>query len=112
DVIFASAKEGRGVDEILEAIVARIPPPHGQRQQPFRALVFDSHYDAYKGVIAYVRVVDGEVEGQSPVLSMITAQRADVLEVGVFRPRMAPVERLVAGEVGYVATGLKDVRQV
>jgi GTP-binding protein LepA len=112
DILYASAKEGIGIDEILEAIVHRIPPPHGQRHQPLRALVFDSHYDPYKGVIAYVRVVDGRVEPNARVLTMMTEQRADVLEVGVFRPRMSPVEHLEAGEVGYVATGLKDVRQV
>ena len=112
DIILASAKEGRGVDEILEAIVHRVPPPHGQRHQPLRALVFDSHYDPYKGVIAYVRVVDGEVESGQRILAMAAEQRADVLEVGVFRPRMAQIERLEAGEVGYVATGLKDVRQI
>jgi len=112
DILYASAKEGIGIDEILEAIVHRIPPPHGQLHQPLRALVFDSHYDPYKGVIAYVRVVDGRVEPNARVLTMMTEQRADVLEVGVFRPRMSPVEHLEAGEVGYMATGLKDVRQV
>ena len=112
DVILASAKEGRGIDEILEAVVARVPAPGGYRDRPLRALVFDSHYDVYKGVIAYVRVMDGEVRAASRVMSMAAEQRFDVLEVGVFRPRMSQVPLLSAGETGYVATGLKDVREV
>jgi GTP-binding protein LepA len=110
EVIFASAKEGVGVDEILEAIVRRVPPPHGNRRQPLRALIFDSHYDSYKGVMAYVRVVDGTVQAGSRILMMATEQTADVLEVGVFRPDLTPVDSLAAGEVGYIATGLKNVR--
>lgn len=109
EVIFASAKEGIGVPEILEAIVERIPPPHGQRNQPARALIFDSHYDAYKGVIAYVRVVDGAFATNSRVQFIGTGAHAEVLELGVFRPRMNPLPGLEAGEVGYIATGLKSV---
>jgi GTP-binding protein LepA len=112
DILLASAKDGTGVDAILDAIVARVPPPGGDRHAPLRALVFDSHYDSYKGVIAYVRVVDGAVGPAQRIRLMATDTAADVLEVGVFRPTMGPVEGLAAGEVGYVATGLKDVRDV
>jgi GTP-binding protein LepA len=112
DVLLASAKEGTGVAEILDAIVTRVPTPAGDRAAPLRALIFDSHYDAYKGVIAYVRVIDGAVGPGQRVRMMATESAADVLEVGVFRPTMAAIEGLAAGEVGYVATGLKDVREV
>ncbi|HZS01903.1 MAG TPA: translation elongation factor 4 [Chloroflexota bacterium] len=112
DVLLASAKDGTGVAAILDAIVTRVPPPRGDRDAPLRALVFDSHYDSYKGVIAYVRVVDGAVGPTQRIRLMATETAADVLEVGVFRPTMGPVEGLAAGEVGYIATGLKDVRDV
>ncbi|MGQ9528161.1 translation elongation factor 4 [Chloroflexus sp.] len=109
DAIMASAKEGIGIAEILEAIVCRIPPPRGQRQQPARALIFDSHYDPYKGVIAYVRVVDGAFTSRDRVRFMGTGAQAETLELGIFRPTMTPLNELVAGEVGYIATGLKSV---
>ncbi|MGE3270881.1 MAG: translation elongation factor 4 [Chloroflexota bacterium] len=112
DCILASAKQGTGVPDILEAIVQRMPPPSGDDDGPLRALVFDSHYDAYKGVIAYVRVVDGSVAGGDRIQMMADNHRADVLEVGTFAPRMTINERLTAGEVGYIATGLKDVREL
>jgi GTP-binding protein LepA len=108
-VIFASAKEGVGVPEILEAIVQRIPPPHGQRNRPARALIFDSHYDAYKGVIAYVRVVDGEFAANSRVQFIGTGAQAEILELGNFRPALTELPALAAGMVGYLATGLKSV---
>jgi len=110
DCILASAKQGTCVEDILEAIVQKIPPPKGDPDAPLRALVFDSHYDAYKGVIAYVRLVDGSVGPDERIQMMVDDQRADVLEVGVFAPRMTQTDRLSAGEVGYIATGLKDVR--
>jgi GTP-binding protein LepA len=109
DVIKASAKEGVGVPEILETIVQRVPPPHGQRNQPARALIFDSHYDPYKGVIAYVRVFDGVFDADSRVQFLGTGAQADILELGAFRPAMTPLEELAAGNVGYIATGLKSV---
>ncbi len=109
DVIKASAKEGVGVPEILEAIVQRMPPPHGQRNQPARALIFDSHYDPYKGVIAYVRVFDGVFDADSRVQFLGTGIQADILELGAFRPAMTPLDELAAGNVGYLATGLKSV---
>ncbi len=109
-VIRASAKEGIGTAEILEAIVERIPPPRGYPDRPTRALIFDSHYDPYKGVVAYVRVVDGVLCQGKPLLLMAKGTPVEAVEVGVFRPKMTPAAELGAGEVGYVATGLKNVR--
>jgi GTP-binding protein LepA len=109
DVLLASAKEGVGVDAILQAIVDRIPAPKGEGRTPLRALVFDSHYDVYKGVIAYVRVVDGAVPSRSRVVVHSTKRETEALEIGCFTPELTPVEALVTGEVGYIATGLKDV---
>jgi GTP-binding protein LepA len=111
DAIPASAKEGIGIAEILEAVVERVPPPGGDPEEPLRALIFDSHYDPYKGVIAYVRIVDGTVEADKPLKLMSTGREFEALEVGMFRPGMTPVKRLEAGEVGYIATGLKSVRE-
>ncbi|HRX04670.1 MAG TPA: translation elongation factor 4, partial [Anaerolineae bacterium] len=107
-----SAKEGTNVAAVLEAVAKHVPPPRGNLHQPLRALIFDSHYDAYKGVIAYVRVVDGSIEPNRTLRLMSTGIRADPLETGGFAPRMRPVEKLTAGEVGYVATGLKTVRDL
>jgi GTP-binding protein LepA len=109
-VISASAKMGTGVKAILEAIVREVPPPSGEPEAAARALVFDSHYDAYKGVIAYVRVVDGTLKANEPVLVMSTGAQTEALELGVFSPTMTPKSELATGEVGYVATGLKVVR--
>jgi len=110
DAILASAKDGTGVREILEAAVTRIPPPGGDPNGPLRCLIFDSHYDPYKGVVAYVRVFDGTVRNGEPLFLMATERRIDAIEIGVFRPDMQPVSELQAGEVGYIATGLKSVR--
>ncbi len=110
EIILASAKEGIGTREILEAIVGRIPPPRGDVQQPLRALVFDSHYDAYKGVIAYVRLIDGAIRAGERLLMMATGSTAEALEVGYFNPHLAATNALTAGEVGYVATGFKNVK--
>jgi GTP-binding protein LepA len=111
EVILASAKEGTGVDEILEAIVSRIPPPKGDPAEPLQGLVFDSHYDPYKGVIVYVRLAAGTLNVHDRIRLMASGAEADLLELGVFRPQLVPVQALVAGEVGYVATGLKNVRE-
>ena len=110
EVILASAKDGTGVAEILEAIVARIPPPKGDPKAPLKGLIFDSHYDAYKGVIVYVRLAQGTIHHNEAVKLMGSGVIAEPLELGVFRPQLVPVRQLVAGEVGYVATGLKSVR--
>lgn len=109
DIILASAKDGTGTREVLEAIVTQVPPPRGNLHQPLRALVFDSHYDPYKGAIAYVRVVDGSVSTDARLLLMASGTEADALEIGVFTPQMSPINDLSAGEVGYIATGLKSV---
>jgi GTP-binding protein LepA len=112
DCILASAKEGIGVDEILEAIVRRVPPPRGDPDAPLRALIFDSHYDAYKGVIAYCRFIDGYAKAGEPVRMMSAGVRSEAMEVGIFHPTMMSIDCLQAGEVGYIATGLKSVRDV
>jgi GTP-binding protein LepA len=109
DALLTSAKDGTGIDDVLRAVVQRIPPPRGQAGQPLRALIFDSHYDPYKGVVAYVRVVDGEMGRGRPLLLMSTQQRVEPVEVGLFRPGLEPCDGLTAGEVGYVATGLKTL---
>ncbi len=110
EVLLASAKEGTGVAEILEAVVRRIPPPSGDPDAPARGLIFDSHYDAYKGVVAYVRLAEGTLRAHESVRLMASGAESELLELGVFRPQLVPVESLSAGEVGYVATGLKSVR--
>jgi len=109
EILFVSAKEGAGVHELLEEVVRRVPPPSGRPEAPLRALVFDSKYDPYKGVVAYVRVVDGHLDTRRPLRLMATGRRLEPLEVGYFRPSPTPSPALVAGEVGYVATGLKTV---
>ena len=110
-VLHASAKQGWGGEKVLEAVVNQLPPPRGQPDAPLRALVFDSHYDSYKGVVAYVRVMDGVLARGEPLLLMATGTTTEPVEVGVFTPGMAPTGRLDTGEVGYVATGLKTVRE-
>jgi GTP-binding protein LepA len=110
EAIYTSAKEGTGAETVLRAVIDRIPPPRGRREDPLRALIFDSHYDPYKGVIAYVRVVDGELRLDEELLLMSNRQVVDPLEIGFFRPGMKPSDRLGAGEVGYVATGLKTLQ--
>jgi GTP-binding protein LepA len=111
EVILASAKDGTGVPEILEAIVERIPAPKGDPSRPLRALIFDSHYDAYKGVVTYVRLSEGTLHQHDAIRLMGSGAEAEPLELGVFRPQLVPVKQLQAGEVGYVATGLKNVRE-
>ena len=108
-ILYASAKSGAGIDEILDAVVERIPPPEGNPDAPLRALVFDSKYDSYKGVMAYVRVVDGAVRGGERLRLVQQRTRFEPLEVGVFRPDLEVAPRLSAGQVGYLATGLKSV---
>jgi GTP-binding protein LepA len=109
EVILASAKEGTGVPEILEAIVGRIPPPRGDAGVPLQALVFDSHYDQYKGVVAYVRVANGTLHDHERIRFMATQAESEILELGYFRPQPVPTRSLSAGEVGYVASGLKSI---
>jgi GTP-binding protein LepA len=109
DMIRMSAKTGQGVTELLEAIVRQIPPPEGDTDAPPRALIFDSEFDQYRGVIAYVRVVDGELKKGDAIVAMQTGTEADIDEIGFFGPRMTPVASLKAGEVGYLITGIKEV---
>jgi GTP-binding protein LepA len=110
EVLLASAKDGTGVPEILEAIVARVPAPAGARDAPLQALVFDSHYDPYKGVVTYVRLAAGTLTDHDRIRFLATGAESEILELGYFRPQPVPSARLVAGEVGYVATGLKSIR--
>ncbi|MCL2151030.1 MAG: translation elongation factor 4, partial [Coriobacteriia bacterium] len=112
DAILASGKTGQGVAELLEAIVSRIPPPIGEADQPLRALIFDSYFDAYRGVIALIRVVDGQITGGDRLRLMATEALCQVEEVGVRRPANTAVESLGVGEVGYLVTGLKDPADV
>ncbi len=112
EIVLASAKEGNGITEILEAVVKSMPGPIGKRDAPTRALIFDSHYDSYKGVIAYVKVVDGQIKTGDRIRLVNSGTQADVLELGFFGPAMSPVGALTTGEVGYVATGLKDVKNI
>jgi GTP-binding protein LepA len=111
DVIRISAKEGLNVDAVLEAVVQKVPPPIGDVDAPLQALIFDSHYDSYKGVVAYVRVVDGEIRSAETLRAMASGVDFRPVEIGVFSPNLKPTDKLSAGEVGYVATGLKTVRE-
>ena len=111
DAILASAKDGRGIDDILERVVERIPAPEGDAEAPLQALVFDSVYDNYHGVISYVRVVNGVIREGQNVLFMQTGSVYSVEEVGVFRPGFTPVERLGPGEVGYIAASIKTLAE-
>jgi GTP-binding protein LepA len=111
-VLRLSAKTGEGVAELLEALVERIPPPEGDSTAPARALIFDSEFDQYRGVIAYVRVVDGALRKGDAILAMQAGTQADIDDIGFFGPEMRPVDVLHAGEVGYVITGIKDVSQL
>jgi len=110
EILLASGKTGQGVREILDAVVRRVPAPRGNAASPLRALIFDSHYDAYRGVVAHVRVVDGAVAVGDRIRLMATDKEAELLELGTFAPEARPRERLETGEVGYVATGLKTVQ--
>ena len=108
-VLRVSAKTGEGVTDVLESIVERIPPPEGDPDAPARALIFDSEFNQYRGVIAYVRVVDGELRKGDAIQAMQTGTRAEIDDIGFFSPGLVPVASLSAGEVGYVITGIKDV---
>ncbi|HVD16609.1 MAG TPA: translation elongation factor 4 [Actinomycetota bacterium] len=111
EMLPVSAKTGQGVPELLEAIVQRVPPPKGDLDAPARALVFDSLYDSYRGVITYVRMVDGRLARRERVLMMVAGGTSEAEEVGVFAPEAVTTDELAAGEVGYLIPGVKDVRQ-
>ncbi|HPX66079.1 MAG TPA: translation elongation factor 4 [Anaerolineaceae bacterium] len=111
EILTISAKTGLGVDKVLEAIAERVPPPVVDKEKPLRALIFDSHYDSYKGVIAYTRVFDGVVNASDRILMMANGVKVTPVEVGIFAPGLVPTGRLEAGDVGYIATGLKTVSE-
>lgn len=111
EILRISAKEGRNVEQVLEAVVQRVPPPSGDDESRLRALIFDSHYDSYKGVVAYVRVMEGRIRANDNLRLMATGVDVRPVEIGYFAPGMRPVDALNDGDVGYVATGLKTVRE-
>ena len=110
-IIKISAKQGTNVEQVLQAIVDRIPHPKGEDDKPLEALIFDSHYDAYKGVVAYIRVFNGVVRTEQELLMMSTKAKTLPVEIGIFAPSMQPIKELRAGDVGYIATGLKTVSE-
>ncbi|WP_150266454.1 translation elongation factor 4 [Paenibacillus tepidiphilus] len=109
EAVLASAKAGIGIKEILEQVVKQVPAPTGDAAAPLKALIFDSHYDPYKGVIVYVRVIDGKIRAGSKIKMMATEKVFDVIEVGAFMPRMSIVEELNIGDVGFIVAGIKHV---
>ncbi|KKP81395.1 MAG: Elongation factor 4 [Candidatus Moranbacteria bacterium GW2011_GWF1_35_5] len=109
DIIHASGKTGEGVDKVLAAVIENVPSPVGDINKPLRALIFDSKYDTYKGVLADVRVIDGEVKREDKLLMMITDKESIAIEVGSFRPMLTIEDSLTAGDIGYIATGFKGV---
>jgi GTP-binding protein LepA len=111
-ILRISGKTGEGVREVLDQLVQRVPPPEGDPDAPPRALIFDSEFDQYRGVIAYIRVVDGVFRKGEAIKAMATGTRADIDDIGFFSPTMSPVQQLSAGEVGYLITGIKDVTQL
>ena len=111
EAILCSAKQGIGTQEVLEAVIKRIPPPQGSPDAPLKALIFDSSFDPYQGVIVNVRLYEGQVSPGMRIILMSTGAAFEVAQVGVFAPQMRPVELLSAGEVGYIIAGIKDVRQ-
>lgn len=111
EVIRISAKEGVNVEQVLEAIVQRVPPPRGDVEKPLRALIFDSHYDSYKGVVAYIRIIDGQLKQGEIVRMLATSVDVKPVEIGIFSPLFNPVQILETGDVGYIATGLKTVKE-
>ncbi len=111
EILRISAKQGQNVEEVLESVVQRVPSPKGDADAPLRALIFDSHYDSFKGVVAYIRVLDGRIEGDEMLRLMATETNLKPIEFGVFSPGMKETKALEAGEVGYVATGLKLIAE-
>jgi len=110
EIILASAKEGIGTSDILEEIVNKIPPPKGNSNLPLRALIFDSVYNSYKGTIVYVKVVDGVIKPGMVIQTMSNNIKYEVVEIGIFRPKMQPIKKLTAGEVGYIIAGFKNIK--
>jgi GTP-binding protein LepA len=110
-IFTASGKTGEGVEKIVAEIIKRVPPPKGDEKKPLKALVFDSKYDVYKGVLAYVRIFDGSIKREDQIIMMATSSESSVIETGYFKPDLITAEALYAGDIGYIATGLKSVDQ-
>ena len=110
EAVHASAKAGIGIKDILEQIVRKVPAPSGDPDKPLKALIFDSHYDPYKGVVIYVRVEDGAIRAGSKIKMVASGKTFEVIEVGVFQPRMKIVDELNVGDVGFVVAGIKNVK--
>ncbi|MGB5845346.1 MAG: translation elongation factor 4 [Anaerolineales bacterium] len=110
-ILRISAKEGLNIDGVLESVIKNVPPPAGDANAPLRALIFDSHYDSYKGVVAYIRLIDGQITKNDTLLLMASESQFKPVEAGIFVPELKEMSVLTAGEVGYVATGLKTVRE-
>ncbi len=110
ETLFISAKEGTGIEDVLEAVINRIPPPTGSSDLPLRALIFDSQFDSYKGIVLHIRVMEGRIREGMNIKMMAGGKTFEVVEVGVFTPTMVPGEELRAGEVGYVAASIKNVK--
>ncbi len=111
DILLISAKTGEGVDQVLERAVADVPPPSGKTEAPTRALIFDSYYDDHRGVILYVRLVDGQISKQDSIKMMATGAHGTALDIGYLSPEMKPVTKLAAGEIGYIVTNLKSASE-
>jgi len=111
EIVRISAKAGQNVESVLDLIIEGVPPPQGDQSAPLRALIFDSHYDSYKGVVAYVRVFDGELHANDVLKLMVSETVIKPVEIGIFTPGMEPAESISAGEVGYIATGLKTINE-
>jgi GTP-binding protein LepA len=112
DILAISGKTGENVEELLDAVIERVPPPQGDEDGPLRALVFDSYYNQYRGVVVFVRIFDGHMEKGDRIRMMGEGQRHEIGEVGIFHPEMTPRERLQTGEVGYLMAGIKNIREV
>jgi len=112
DILSISGKTGKNVEQLLERIIEKIPSPKGSREKPLRALIFDSKYDPYKGVIAYVRIFDGSIKKEEEIYLIAGRTGAKIKELGYFKPQMVPCDELTAGEIGYIATGIKEPAKV
>jgi len=110
EIVHASAKSGIGIEEVLNAIIERVPPPSGDLDAPLQALIFDSHYDIYRGVVIYTRIVNGKISAGEKIRMMRTGTEFEVLETGIFKLNLVPAQSLIAGEVGYIIANIKDVR--
>jgi len=111
EILKISAKEGIGIESVIKSIIEKIPAPKGSPDEPLKALIFDSTYDDYKGVIAYLRIIDGQIKKGDKVMLSVSKAQAEIIEVGVFKPEMKKIDYLQSGQIGYLATGLKDVSQ-